>query len=110
MPSTRDSRDNRLNTAFFRAAPVVFLLLWSSGFVFLKIGLGYVDPLTFLALRYALVLMLLAPAALLLRTPFPATRAAFVHVAMVGVSSRLPISRRPMSPSGSACPPARRRS
>jgi drug/metabolite transporter (DMT)-like permease len=85
MPLTQGTRKRRLKTGFFRAAPVVFLLLWSSGFVFLKIGLVYVDPLTFLALRYGLVLVLLAPAALYLRTPFPATRAAFVHVAMVGV-------------------------
>lgn len=40
-------------------APVVFLLLWSSGFVFLKLGLAYADPLTFLALRYAAVVAIL---------------------------------------------------
>lgn len=42
-------------------APATFLLLWSSGFVFLKLGLQHADPLTFLALRYALVLLVLLP-------------------------------------------------
>lgn len=46
----------------FLLAPVVFLVLWSSGFICIKIGLAYADPLTFLALRYALVLAFLAPA------------------------------------------------
>jgi drug/metabolite transporter (DMT)-like permease len=31
---------------WLRAAPVVFLLIWSGSFVFLKLGLRYTDPLT----------------------------------------------------------------
>ena len=46
--------------AWSTAAPIAFLVLWSSGFVFLKVGLTYSDPLTFLALRYACVIGLLA--------------------------------------------------
>jgi len=41
------------------AAPGVFVLLWASGFVGAKLGLGYVEPLTFLSLRMAAVVALL---------------------------------------------------
>ena len=35
-----------------RFAPFLFLLLWSSGFTALKVGLADAEPFTFLALRY----------------------------------------------------------
>ncbi|MGR8927229.1 DMT family transporter (plasmid) [Rhizobium leguminosarum] len=63
---------NRTIPSQFRsAAPSCFVLLWASGFVFLKIGLVYADPLTFLALRYLCVVGLLVPVALWLRPAFP---------------------------------------
>jgi drug/metabolite transporter (DMT)-like permease len=42
------------------AAPAVFVLLWSSGFVGAKLGLHYAEPLTYLALRMIGVIILLA--------------------------------------------------
>jgi len=42
------------------AAPAVFVLLWASGFIGAKLGLGYAGPLTFLALRMITVVALLA--------------------------------------------------
>src|SRR5579872_769970 len=42
------------------AAPAVFVLLWSSGFIGAKFGLQYAEPLTYLALRMLSVLALLA--------------------------------------------------
>ncbi len=38
------------------------MVLWSSGFAFAKLGVEYADPLTFLMLRYAAVLVILARA------------------------------------------------
>ena len=45
------------------AAPVVFVLLWSTGFVGAKYGLPYAEPFTFLALRLAIAAALLGAAA-----------------------------------------------
>ena len=70
---------------WLKSAPLVFLLLWSSGFVVLKIGLAHADPLTFLALRYACVVALLAPLLPALRPPMPASPRAWTHLAMVGL-------------------------
>lgn len=70
---------------WLRAAPVIFLFLWSVGFTVAKIGLGYADPLTFLALRYGTVLVLLAPLMLWLRPPMPKTAAAWGHLIVIGL-------------------------
>jgi drug/metabolite transporter (DMT)-like permease len=61
-----------------RLAPAVFLILWSAGFAFVALGLPDSEPLTFLALRYAAVVGLLAVAFALLRPPLPAGRASWL--------------------------------
>ncbi len=71
--------------AWLKAAPALFLLLWSSGFVVLKVGLAYADPMTFLALRYACVVLILMPFLLVLRPPLPRGASAWGHLAMVGL-------------------------
>jgi len=73
------------NPRWLRAAPALFLLLWSSGFVFLKLGLRYADPLTFLALRYACVMALLIGPCLWLRPRMPPGLAPWLHLAVVGL-------------------------
>ncbi|MCA3573454.1 MAG: DMT family transporter [Aestuariivirga sp.] len=67
------------------AAPVIFLLLWSGGFSVAKLGISHAEPLSFLSLRYALVLALLLPIALVLRPPLPQRGADWAHLAIVGV-------------------------
>ena len=57
----------------------------SSGFVVLKIGLTYADPMTFLALRYVCVVLILLPFMLVLRPPLPPDASAWGHLAMVGL-------------------------
>ncbi|MDS0859053.1 DMT family transporter [Burkholderia pseudomultivorans] len=75
----------RRKPGWLRAAPALFLLLWSSGFVFLKLGLRDADPLTFLALRYACVVALLAAAFLWLRPALPRTPRAWLNLVVVGL-------------------------
>lgn len=70
---------------WLKSAPFIFLLLWSAGFTIAKIGLAYVNPLTFLVLRYALVLLVLLPLLVVLRPPWPRTAAAWRHLAVVGL-------------------------
>jgi drug/metabolite transporter (DMT)-like permease len=67
-----------------KAAPAIFLLFWSGGFAAGKVGLGYSGPLTFLTVRYALVLLVLMPLVLIMRPPLPRTPAAWGHLAVVG--------------------------
>lgn len=59
---------------FWRAAPFIFLLLWSGGYSFAKLGLAHAEPMTLLALRYGLAVLALLP--LLLLRPFRLPRGA----------------------------------
>ena len=64
--------------------PVVFLLLWSGGYAFAKVGLRHSDPLTFLVIRYASATLLLLPAAVIYWPPFPSNRRQWLQVSLVG--------------------------
>ena len=67
------------------AAPFLFVLFWSSGFVAAKGGLQGAPPLTFLALRFALVTAIMLAAALLLRSRWPRSRRELAHLAVTGL-------------------------
>ena len=66
------------------AAPGIFVLLWSSGFVFAKLGLGYAEPLTFLSIRMITVVALLAVILAVTRPKWP-RGAGMVHSAATGL-------------------------
>jgi drug/metabolite transporter (DMT)-like permease len=53
------------------AAPMVFVLLWSSGFIGARYGLPYIEPMTFLAVRMAFVVLILGAIALVARARWP---------------------------------------
>ncbi len=73
-----------LEDAAIFAAPVVFVLLWSSGFVGAKLGLGYAEPLTFLSLRMGVVVALLLIIVALTRPKWPGP-AGLMHAALAGL-------------------------
>lgn len=67
-----------------RIAPILFVLLWSTGFIGSKVGAEYAEPFTFLTIRFAIVLALLFPWALVARTEWPRPAQA-MHAAVTGV-------------------------
>jgi len=80
--SSRIGQDSFL---FVFAAPALFVVLWSTGFIGAKLGLPYVEPMTFLFVRYLLVIALFVPIALIFRARWPKTPAAWAHILVVGV-------------------------
>ena len=63
-----------------RAAPAIFVLLWSTGFIGTKYVVNNADPLTYLAIRMAIVVGLMAP------SPGPHGRTASSgHSAVAGI-------------------------
>ncbi|HVV63011.1 MAG TPA: DMT family transporter [Pseudolabrys sp.] len=48
----------RLSSLAVAAAPVLFVLLWSTGFIGAKFGMPYAEPMTFLAVRMLCVVVL----------------------------------------------------
>lgn len=65
-------------------APLLFLLLWSTGYAVAKVGLQYAEPMTLLTLRFGLVVAIMATLFVILRPPLPKTRADWGHLAIVG--------------------------
>ena len=65
--------------------PVVFVLIWSTGFVVAKYGLPYAPPLTFLSIRYALSLLCFLAWIALARVSWPRGRQQWLHLAVSGV-------------------------
>jgi len=50
----------RLTRLAIATAPVLFVLLWSTGFIGARYGLPYIEPLTFLAVRMVFVVLIMA--------------------------------------------------
>lgn len=67
------------------AMPMLFVLLWSTGFIGAKFGLPYAEPLTFLSIRYALVIALMTVIALATRAPWPRDWRQTLHIGMTGI-------------------------
>jgi drug/metabolite transporter (DMT)-like permease len=80
-PSPADIRTERIAAA----APYLFVLFWSSGFVAAKGGLSGAEPLTFLALRFALVTVIMLALALAFRAPWPRTGRELGRLAITGL-------------------------
>jgi drug/metabolite transporter (DMT)-like permease len=66
------------------AAPAVFVVLWSSGFIGTKFGLPYAEPMTFLSLRMIAVAGVLALLILITHPPWP-QRAGIMHNVVAGL-------------------------
>ncbi len=52
-----------------RSAPLIFVVLWSTGFIGAKYGTNHAEPFTFLALRFGLTLAILLPAIFIFLKP-----------------------------------------
>jgi len=68
-----------------RLTPLLFVLLWSTGFIGAKYGLPYAEPLSFLAIRYVLVIGLMTLLALAMRAPWPAKPREALHIGVTGL-------------------------
>lgn len=79
LPATRSLR------AGLFSLPVLFVLLWSTGYVVGKIGLPYAGPFTLLFLRFAVAALVLLVVALITRAPWPASAAQVGHLVVVGL-------------------------
>ncbi len=51
--------------------PWLFVVIWSTGFIVAKYGMPHAEPMTFLFLRFAGVLVVMAPFVALARVPLP---------------------------------------
>jgi len=67
------------------ALPLLFILMWSSGYVVGKLALPYAGPFTLLFLRFGVAALVLFVAALVTRAPWPANGRQYAHLVVVGL-------------------------
>nr|MBL8456939.1 DMT family transporter [Zoogloeaceae bacterium] len=68
-----------------QAMPFLFVVLWSTGFLGAKYGLPHAEPLTFLLIRYALVIVLMTAIAWAMKAPWPRDWRQVVHIGVTGL-------------------------
>jgi drug/metabolite transporter (DMT)-like permease len=68
-----------------RFAPLVFVFLWSTGFIGAKFGLPHAEPLSFLLVRYVIVIALMSTVAVLTRARWPENPRTWVHIGVAGM-------------------------
>ena len=68
-----------------RLLPGLFVLLWSTGFIGARLGMPHAEPMTFLALRFALTVACLLVVTLVSRAPWPRRAAEWGHLAVAGL-------------------------
>jgi drug/metabolite transporter (DMT)-like permease len=64
---------------------ILFVMLWSTGFIGAKLGLPYAEPFTFLLIRFFLVTLIVFAWAIATRAPWPRTADDVFHLAITGL-------------------------
>jgi len=77
--------ENSHNQAWLRAMPVVFVLIWSTGFIVARYGMPNSPPFTFLLWRYIFSLLCFVLWVKWARVPWPQGRGQWLHLAVTGV-------------------------
>jgi drug/metabolite transporter (DMT)-like permease len=67
------------------AFPLLFVVLWATGFIGAKLGLPHAEPLTFLLIRYLIVISLMTLLALAMRAPWPQDARQWFHIGISGL-------------------------
>src|SRR5688572_11442076 len=78
---TSASRQDRLVAAM----PIVFVLIWSTGFIVARYGMPHAPPMKFLAMRYFFSVACFAVWAAVARAAMPADRSQVKHLAVTGI-------------------------
>jgi drug/metabolite transporter (DMT)-like permease len=73
------------STPFIRLSPLIFVLIWSTGFIAAKYSMQHADPFVFLCLRMALTTLALIPILYLFGVTLPRKFWPYRHDMMTGV-------------------------
>ncbi len=71
--------------ALIRAMPLVFVLIWSTGFIVARYGMPYAPPMKFLVVRYTLSILCFLFWIVLVRVSWPRNATQWLHLSVVGV-------------------------
>jgi drug/metabolite transporter (DMT)-like permease len=85
VPESVPEPENAARRTWLAAMPLLFVLIWSTGFIVAKYAAPHAPPLTFLLYRFAGVILVLLPLVVITRAPWPRSAAQWRDVAVVGV-------------------------
>jgi len=71
--------------ALIKAMPVLFVLIWSTGFIVARYGMPHAPPMKFLLVRYLLSIACFLPWIVLARVKWPSSRVQWAHLAITGI-------------------------
>ncbi|MEX8517908.1 MAG: DMT family transporter [Leptothrix sp. (in: b-proteobacteria)] len=77
--------DSADDSTWLRAMPVVFVLIWSTGFIVARYGMPHAPPLSFLALRYTGSVLCFLLWIAISRPAWPRGGAQWAHLAVTGM-------------------------
>jgi drug/metabolite transporter (DMT)-like permease len=72
-------------SAWVRAMPAVFVLIWSTGFIVARFGMPHAPPFSFLLIRYLLSIACFVAWIVWAKVPWPQNRAQFLHLSVTGI-------------------------
>ena len=72
-------------SAWIKAMPVVFVLIWSTGFIVARYGMPHAPPFSFLLVRYFFSILCFLIWIGLTRVAWPRDRAQWLHLAVTGI-------------------------
>jgi drug/metabolite transporter (DMT)-like permease len=75
----------RTSDAWVRAMPVVFVLIWSTGFIVARYGMPHSPPFSFLLARYLFSIACFLPWIVWAKVPWPQTRTQWLHLSVTGI-------------------------
>jgi drug/metabolite transporter (DMT)-like permease len=81
----RNRSGTSVNRGLERAMPLVFVLIWSTGFIVARYGMPYSPPMKFLAVRYALSVACFVVWSLGAGVSWPRLPRQWLHLAVTGV-------------------------
>ena len=67
-----------------RVIPLIFVWIWSTGFLAAKFGLPYAEPFTLLLYRFIFTLLFLLIVIRFKKSPWPKSKIAFLHLMVAG--------------------------
>ena len=70
---------------FLAASPALFVFLWSTGFLAVKLGVPHADPLTFLAIRFTITVAIMVAVCAAMGALRPASPSVIGHAMVVGI-------------------------
>lgn len=73
------------NNLLLRGAPVLFVLLWATGFLMAKFAIPFAEPFTILTIRFALASTMMAGIGLIFGARWPRSLKEAGHIAMTGI-------------------------